>query len=1146
MSFFNIFAFDNDASLLESSYHFPLILLSLLIAVFASFMAFNVASQAAVTKHKLRKNILLATGSFALGGGVWSMHFLGMLALELCTQVNYDVSTTMVSAIPGVAASWVALHLLTKRKVSAVEIMQGGVLMGSGIGSMHYIGMAAMDMAPLLRYDLPMFLFSIAVAVILAMLSLWIKFGIRASVNTKRVSLRHVSLASVVMGLAIAGMHYTGMAAARFVLPPGFELTSQPSGITTYLAVATAVVTTVLIASALGVSLLFKYRDTMTRAIESERVQRAITDTAVDAIITFGDDGIIRTANPAAENVYGYKVSELIGMHANELITPERRHLYGPDFYKKTSFEEERTIGRGIEAEVLRKSGERIPIRAGVGHTRINGRAIFVSLASDLRKRKAIENKLRESEAKFRSLIANIPGMAYRKLAGPKRQMIFLSDAVKDLTGYDAEEFMLPDPKRTFASLYHPEDRNYIEEKRAGEGTFTLEYRIITKCEEVKWVIEQGVFVDNEHDEVKYIDGFISDITPRKNMENALKAARDKAQGAAAARAAFLANMSHEIRTPMNAIIGFSDLMLSEATNQDQKGHLTTINRSARSLLHLLNDILDSAKLDKGKLDIELREFSLREELDLVVSTFWLEAKRKQVDLRLSVDAQIGDAFIGAPERIRQVLNNLIGNAVKFTHEGEVVISVYEHGDDIIFEVSDTGIGMTKEQVECVFDPFSQADASMSRKYGGTGLGTTISKQLVELMGGSISVSSEKNEGSSFIFSLPLKPADVSVNTKSSRTSHSNIIRALKVLVADDVQQNIELLTLFLTRAGHDVTSAEDGEEALKKMKEHDFDIVLMDLQMPKLDGLSAAKQRRQFEKDNKLDHVPMIALTASVLVQDKLAAEHAGMEGFANKPVDFTSLMHEVARVLKADTKDVLSKAFDNALSSDAKEPLVSEVLSSRTIGVLHNRDIIDLERASLMWGDEKIVLSELTKFLNLARSKLIALGNAVSNNHTNDAIAALHALKGTSGNLCLTTFYRHVKTIESQALKQQIDDHQLALLKHDLDDVASFIAALNNAEKHVHTFSEGSNNGTKADSLKDKSADSIMANNAVLTEHLVKLKQSLLQNMIDESELVFLRNEAASLHEDAISQVLLHIDNFDFKSALKYVDELLKTLET
>ena len=1140
MSLLELFTFDTNASFLEGSYHFPLILLSLIIAVFASFMAFNVANQAAVTKHKARKNVLLITGSFALGGGVWSMHFLGMLALELCTPVSYDTSVTMLSALPGVAASWVALQLLAKRKVSASEIVQGGVLMGSGIGCMHYVGMAAMDMAPLLRYDLPMFLLSIAVAVVLAVLSLWIKFGIKIGAKSKRALTRHVILASVVMGFAIAGMHYTGMAAARFVLPPGFELSTQSSDIATYLAAATALVTTVLIATALGVSLLFKYRDAMTRAIESERVQRAITNTAVDAIITFGDDGIIRTANAAAEEVYGYNVSELIGMHANELLIPERRHLYGPDFFKKTSFEEERTIGRGIEADVLRKGGERIPIRAGIGHTQINGRGIFVSLASDLRKRKAIENKLRESEAKFRSLIANIPGMAYRILAGPKTQMIFLSDAVKELTGYDAKEFTLPVPKRNFDSLYHPEDRNHIEEKRAGEGTFTLEYRIITKEGDVKWVIEQGVFVNNEHDEAKYIDGFISDITPRKNMENALKAARDKAQEAAASRAAFLANMSHEIRTPMNSIIGFSDLMISEAENQDQKGHLTTINRSARSLLHLLNDILDSAKLDKGKLDIELREFSLREELDLVVSTFWLEAKRKHVDLRLSIDTQLSDTFIGAPERIRQVLNNLIGNAVKFTHEGEVVVSVYDQRKDIFFEVVDTGIGMTKEQVERVFDPFSQADASMSRKYGGTGLGTTISKQLVELMGGSILVTSEKNKGSSFIFSLPLKPVVDSSSTNISRNAKPNIKKSLKILVADDVQQNIELLTLFLTRAGHAVESADDGEVALVKMREHNFDIVLMDLQMPKLDGLSAAQQRRQYEKDNKLGCVPMIALTASVLVQDRLAAENAGMEGFANKPVDFASLMQEIARVLEADTKDVLSEEFDSALSLDLKEPSTNSFFSSLAPCGRNRHEVIDVKRATLMWGDERAVLSELNKFISLARNKLGALDIAVMNNHSNDAIAILHALKGTSGNLCLTAFYQRVKIIESQALTQNINNELLALLKHDLDDIASFINAPNDAKNKAHdlmssmTISEAS---TKA---------SNEANTATLTEHLVILKQSLVKNMIDENELAFLRNTVVSMHEDAISQVLLDIDNFEFKSALKHVDELLKTLET
>ena len=314
----------------------------------------------------------------------------------------------------------------------------------------------------------------------------------------------------------------------------------------------------------------------------------------------------------------------------------------------------------------------------------------------------------------------------------------------------------------------------------------------------------------------------------------------------------------------------------------------------------------------------------------MVVSTFWLEAKRKHVDLRLSIDIQLSDTFIGAPERIRQVLNNLIGNAVKFTHEGEVVVSVYEQRKDIFFEVVDTGIGMTKEQVERVFDPFSQADASMSRKYGGTGLGTTISKQLVELMGGSILVTSEKNKGSSFIFSLPLRPVVDSSSTNISRKAKPNITKSLKILVADDVQQNIELLTLFLTRAGHAVESADDGEVALVKMREHNFDIVLMDLQTPKLDGLSAAQQRRQYEKDNKLDCVPMIALTASVLVQDRLAAENAGMEGFANKPVDFASLMQEIARVLEADTKDVLSEEFDSALSLDLKEPSTNSVFSS------------------------------------------------------------------------------------------------------------------------------------------------------------------------------------------------------------------------
>ncbi|MEC7283201.1 MAG: ATP-binding protein, partial [Pseudomonadota bacterium] len=604
---------------------------------------------------------------------------------------------------------------------------------------------------------------------------------------------------------------------------------------------------------------------------------------------------------------YGYTQQEIIGMHASEIITPERRHLFGDDFFSQRVVPTVQIIGTGREVEVLRKDGERIPVRLGVGYTKIDGKPVFVAFASDLRKRKEMEDALRESEAKFRSLISNIPGMAYRCLNMPGWPMVFISDAAIEVTGYPPEDFILPNPKRSFADLYHPGDVERLSSISPDEGAFSNEYRIVTKSGEVKWVIEHGVQVKDDNGMVLYVDGFISDITHRKVMENELKAAKENAEQAAAARTAFLANMSHEIRTPMNAIIGFSDLMLGEALREEQKSHLTTINRSARSLLHLLNDILDSAKLDKGKLDLDYRDFLIREELDLVISTFWLEAKRKKVGLVLNVDDSVANGYRGVPERMRQVLNNLIGNAVKFTHEGEVTINVKSDEKYVYFDVTDTGIGMTQEQVERVFDPFSQADASMSRKYGGTGLGTTISKQLVELMGGNICATSEKGKGTTFTFRLPLEVVEIDDYVSSELSSKAaRIETSLTVLVVDDVQQNLELLSLLLKRAGHSVETATDGQIALDKMRAKSFDVVLMDLQMPKLDGLEAAKKRREFEKENSLPPTPIIALTASVLVQDKHAAQQAGMEGFANKPVDFPQLMDEIARVLNIDTLQV------------------------------------------------------------------------------------------------------------------------------------------------------------------------------------------------------------------------------------------------
>jgi CheY-like chemotaxis protein/HPt (histidine-containing phosphotransfer) domain-containing protein len=593
---------------------------------------------------------------------------------------------------------------------------------------------------------------------------------------------------------------------------------------------------------------------------------------------------------------------------------------------------------------------------------------------------------------------------------------------------------------------------------------------------------------------------------------------REKAEQAAAARTAFLANMSHEIRTPMNAIIGFSDLMLSESLREEQKSHLTTINRSARSLLHLLNDILDSAKLDKGKLELDYRDFCIREELDLVISTFWLEAKRKKVALTLDVDDSVAKGYHGVPERLRQVLNNLIGNAVKFTHEGEVLARVYSDNKQVYFEVSDTGIGMTPEQVERVFDPFSQADASMSRKYGGTGLGTTISKQLVELMGGNIFAQSVEGRGSTFTFRLPLKP--VSLTPASNTSGDEGTLLALPplhVLIVDDVLQNIELLSLLLQRAGHSIDSATDGELALEKMRDNNYDVVLMDLQMPKLDGLEAARQRRAYEESNGLPAIPIVALTASVLIQDKHAAQDAGMQGFANKPVDFPLLMSEVARVLEFDTNTFTAQHAVGSLSS-TDETVDNDVPS------INSPHIIDMPKAVKMWGSEVLVLKEVDKFVTDSKDKIDDLMNALISEDYEKAVAVTHSLKGTSGNLCLTTFYKKTVQLEAQANKNDIS----------VEDVNGLRDAIELIEKML---SDSSLYGERA---INESID-----NELLLSHLRRMLISVEQNMLDEDELIFLRDIEVSNYKEAVSQILLDIDDFEFELAQQRILTLIEELE-
>ncbi len=994
--FLTLFQYPVDSLLIYGVFKPWLVVLSISIAILASFMAMNVASQAKHIRSTFWRQFMLVVGSITLGGGVWSMHFIGMLAFDLCMPINYGVQLTLISVLPSIFSSWITLNIITREKVSKCQFIIGGVLVGLGIGTMHYIGMAAMEVSALLRYDLTMFGLSIIVAAVLAILSLWVYTRLRTGRFSYLGSTKISMLASVFMGFAIAGMHYTGMAAARFVRPSGFEFTEQTAEISKYLAASVTIATILIIMLVLGANLLIKYKDISAKAADKESRLRAMMDTAMDGIVTINDKGTVISSNTAIESLLGWSSNSLIGENIKviipEVFVVDKNGLLNRNIETKND-----ASLKGKQVEAIHQNGENISVKLSIGHTQIDEDNFYVVFVTDIRKQLLLEQQRQEDEEKIRSLITNIPGIAYRCLVSDNWPMIFISDAVEDITGFPPEDFLSPNPKRYFAEFVHPDDMPEIAKTMSlKEKQFHLEYRIIDRFGKIKWMMGYGSYINMGPKENHWLDGFIMDITDRKNMEQELVNEKNRAEDAVAARTEFLANMSHEIRTPMNAIIGFSDIMLGEAKDETNAKHLKTINNSAKSLLHLLNDILDSAKMDKGKFDLEYRDFSLVEEIDTVVSTLWLEVRKKGLDLSVDISPKLAPIYYGASDRIRQVITNLIGNSVKFTAEGKVSLTVKPLEDNYIqFCIEDTGIGMTQEQVDKIFEAFVQADASMSRIYGGTGLGTTISKQLVELMGGTISASSEKGKGSTFVFEIPLEVSKSKVLIKKSNKVE---LPTLNLLVVDDIPQNIDLLTQLLERDGHVVCSALDAKSALHLMETETFDAVLMDIQMPIMDGLSTAKVRREFENNNNLKPIPIVALTASVLEEDRKAAKNAGMDGFASKPVDIDEIYIELAKILGV--KISISETVNVNTQSTSK--------------------LVDCDKGTKLWGSKQRLFEELKQFMSTYGNVTVELKTLFSEKEWKSISQLSHTLKGLTGNLALTTLHRTFSAIEQASNRQ------------------------------------------------------------------------------------------------------------------------------
>jgi PAS domain S-box-containing protein len=499
-----------------------------------------------------------------------------------------------------------------------------------------------------------------------------------------------------------------------------------------------------------------------------------------------------------------------------------------------------------------------------------------------------------------------------------ERETAFYSAQFWGMLGHEKDHF--PQTMQSFRDILHPEDRErvlaHLERYLGGElPDYLIIFRMRHKSGRWVWINARGKALYDDKGKPYRLVGAHTDISHIKAYEEKLQKAKETAEKASRAKTDFLAHMSHEIRTPLTAISGIAEIFEKHQGNLDPKQQqlVRTLNSSTQSLKELVSDILDFSKIESGELELEENPFGLQDLFEQVISIVSVKAQEKGIGFRFDFDEVRRQRILGDRARLRQVLINLIGNAVKFTDKGEVEIKAARVMKDAMaqlrIDVRDTGIGIDARNFDMIFERFKQADSSVSRKYGGTGLGLPISLRLARLMGGNITVDSALGKGSTFTLLLPLRQEEEMPETQSDQNlSHSltESIRAQgkeqkRILLVEDYEGNVVLLSYLLDSLGCQYDVARTGLEALNMWRQSGYDLILMDVQMPEMDGFTATAQIRHIEAEKALPRTPIIGMTAHALVGDKEKCIEAGMDSYLPKPIVEIDLKAKIAEYLDA-----------------------------------------------------------------------------------------------------------------------------------------------------------------------------------------------------------------------------------------------------